>query len=146
MKAPMLKEATLEPKTADEIIDAVANGIESMVVGGRAWNHEQEIVGKAFLAAAKEVREFFKGKFVVGEGKTMIAPPGLYLHGKTGNKYRVLGLAIQADNKARPDGRDVIYMSLETGEVFTRDQQEFEEVVKWSDGEMRSRFIMMPNK
>jgi cytochrome b len=34
-----------------------ANVCERMVVGGRAWTHEQQVSAEALLAAAKNIRE-----------------------------------------------------------------------------------------
>jgi hypothetical protein len=40
----------------DQAYERAANTCERMVVGGRAWSHEQEVAGNALLAAAKEIR------------------------------------------------------------------------------------------
>ncbi len=69
--------------------------------------------------------------------------PGIYKHFK-GGLYRVLCTAEECTN-AHP-GRDlVVYISLENGKVYCRDQDEFHEWMKHpaDPGMMMPRFTMM---
>jgi len=59
-----------------------------------------------------------------------------FLHFK-GGKYRVLFEGLHADG-AEPV---VIYVSMIYGTVWVRSLSEWNETVKWPDGEMRQRFI-----
>ena len=67
-----------------------------------------------------------------------VIEPGLYLHHK-GGRYRVLMLATESTN-ARVGTPVVVYISLTTGDVHTRDFEEWREPVPWPDGETRPRF------
>ena len=65
--------------------------------------------------------------------------PGVYLHQK-GNRYRVIGTALDATN-ARDGGTVVVYESEDGGARYCRDIAEFVELVTWPDGSVRPRFV-----
>jgi hypothetical protein len=53
---------------------------------------------------------------------------GLYIHHKTGNVYRVVATAINADNAAPAKQRRVHYRNAE-GQNYDRVESEFEEII-----------------
>lgn len=62
--------------------------------------------------------------------------PGLYVHSK-GGRYRVLFTATHSET-LKPM---VVYMSMETGEVWVRPAEMWDEVVEWPDGTHQARFM-----
>ncbi len=69
------------------------------------------------------------------KGKTMINC-STYEHFK-GGKYRVLFEGFHSDHKEPV----VIYVSMIYGTVWVRPTNEWDEMVEWPDGKMRTRFI-----
>ncbi len=63
----------------------------------------------------------------------------IYDHHK-GGKYLVLSVAEESTN-SRKGNQVVIYVSLTYGTVKCRDMKEFQESIKWPDGQIRPRFI-----
>ena len=64
----------------------------------------------------------------------------VYVHYK-GGEYLVLFLANESTNE-RAGGNVVVYVSLTYGKIKCRDYKEFVEIIKWSDGSKKSRFIL----
>jgi hypothetical protein len=73
---------------------------------------------------------------------TPIGEGHVYLHYK-GGLYRIICLA---RNEADPEELRVIYKSLKFGYVWDRTFQNFNEPVRWPDGEMRARFVPKPKQ
>jgi hypothetical protein len=48
--------ATKVVRARQDALEEAANVCDSMVVGGRAWTHDQEVAANALFAAAKEIR------------------------------------------------------------------------------------------
>jgi len=65
--------------------------------------------------------------------------PGLYVHYK-GGRYRALFTATHSETLVPL----VIYMSMETGEIFARPDFMWNETVQWPDGP-RARFMLTKN-
>jgi len=63
--------------------------------------------------------------------------PGIYKHFK-GGLYRLLFTVKNADDVSKDL---VIYMSLETGEIWARSVEGWEHLVMWPDGRKCRRFI-----
>jgi hypothetical protein len=61
---------------------------------------------------------------------------GIYTHYK-GGRYEVIGLATESDTEAEV----VVYKSVETGRLFTRNKSVFLESVKF-EGKQVPRFIL----
>lgn len=51
--APLPQSA---PVSREAVIEGCANTCERMVIGGRAWTHDQQISAEALFAAAKAIR------------------------------------------------------------------------------------------
>lgn len=58
--------------------------------------------------------------------------PGIYRHVRTNSLYRVL-FTISDSTNARPGNRIVVYISLTTGELKGRDEDEFNEWILHPD-------------
>lgn len=65
---------------------------------------------------------------------------GIYRHYK-GDLYFVTGFAIDATNESADETPFVMVVYQRDYALFVRDEDEFVEVVKWPDGEMRPRFV-----
>jgi hypothetical protein len=74
-------------------------------------------------------------------GTFMTVLPGQIYQHKNNHKYRVLHVVHDSTN-AREGRQGVVYQSLDDRNINYRDLVEFEEVVEWPDGKMRSRFVL----
>lgn len=67
-------------------------------------------------------------------------PNRVYIH-HGGGRYLVLSVADDSTN-SRPGNKLVVYVSLTYGKIKCRDLTEFFEIIKWPDGQERTRFIL----
>ncbi len=73
---------------------------------------------------------------------SLATPPGVYRHFK-GSFYRVLFVATSATN-GDEDGRPVvIYMSMNDGTIYARDEEEFHSPVLWTNPRAEPRFKLL---
>ncbi len=74
-----------------------------------------------------------------------IMVPGIYRYFE-GGMYRMLFTASSVVNASRTKTREevvIVYVSLETGDIWTRPESDWTTIVKWPDGQSRSRFILV---
>ncbi|OHD23874.1 MAG: hypothetical protein A2Y38_17445 [Spirochaetes bacterium GWB1_59_5] len=75
-----------------------------------------------------------------GAGTHRVLVGRVYKHHK-GGLYTVVSVALESTN-SRQRLPVVVYVSLSRGFINVRDLSEWEEVIRWSDGYDRPRFVL----